>query len=454
MKRIGIFIDHDIIVRHFIKSDVLSSLSDEYIVHYIFPENHKRVTTDVSKLGLENVDFVKVDSKRNSLIRSLYLVTALKNIRKRTGRDRDAITAFYRQLRGPFWFRVFWIMSSRICFFWYARYKTREIGENVDLDQIVQKYHFDVIIHPTVLDGLFVTDLITLGRRHQIPTVYLMNSWDNPSTKAVMLGVPDRLLVWGEQTKKHAIKFLGMTEEAIICAGAAQFQIYARSPRVSRATYRESIKTDTSTTLICYAGSSRGLNEMEHLKFLDDALAKTRVRCKIVYRPHPWKWINPHERFFDDYRFRNICLDPYSVESYRARWNQENLQIDLCDYEHTNILLRSIDGLISPLSTILLEAAILGLPIAVYRPEVTAEFGGTFSTDIHRIAFSEFYDIIQPVICENETDLWSGILDLIKQSNDLHFRESLKKKTKFFVEPSTKDYSKVLRDTIYGLTLT
>ena len=66
MKRIGIFIDHDIIIRHFIKSDVLSSLSDEYIVHYIFPENHKRVSTDVSKLGLENVDFVKVDSKRNS----------------------------------------------------------------------------------------------------------------------------------------------------------------------------------------------------------------------------------------------------------------------------------------------------------------------------------------------------------------------------------------------------
>ena len=451
MKRIGIFIDHDIIVRHFIKSGVLSSLSDKYIVHYIFPENHKRVSTDVSKLGLENVDFVKVDSKRNSLIRSLYLVTALKNIRKRTGRDRGEITAFYRHVRGPFWFWIFWILSSRICFFWYARYKTHQIGENVALDQIIQKYQFDVIVHPTVLDGLFVTDLISLGRKHQIPTIYLMNSWDNPSGKAMLLGEPDRLLVWGEQTKKHAIRFLGMAEESVICAGAAQFQVYARSPRISRATYRESVETDTSTTLICYAGSSRGLNEMEHLKLLDDALSRSRVRCKIVYRPHPWKWINSHERFFDDYRFRNICLDPYSVESYGSSWNQENLQIDLCDYEHTNILLNSIDGLISPLSTILLEAAILGLPIAVYRPEVATEFRGAFSTGIHRIAFSEFYEIIQPVICENKTDLWSSILDLIEQSNDLHFRESLKKKTTFFVEPSTRDYSKILKNTIDGV---
>ena len=190
---------------------------------------------------------------------------------------------------------------------------------------------------------------------------------------------------------------------------------------------------------------------MKQLSLLDTALAKTRVRCKVVYRPHPWKWIHPDERFFDDYGFRNIYLDPYSVEGYRARWKKENLQIDLCDYEHTNILLRSIDGLMSPLSTILLEAAIFGLPIAVYRPEVVAEFRDAFSTDIHRIAFSEFYDIIKPVICENETHLWSSILNLIEQSNDIYYRESLKKKTKFFVETPTNNYSKVLQDTLHSL---
>ena len=35
-----------------------------------------------------------------------------------------------------------------------------------------------------------------------------MNSWDNPSTKRSLIGNPDWLFVWGEQTKKHAEKFV------------------------------------------------------------------------------------------------------------------------------------------------------------------------------------------------------------------------------------------------------
>ena len=38
------------------------------------------------------------------------------------------------------------------------------------------------------------------------------------------------------------------------------------------------------------------------------------------------------------------------------------------DYEDTNIVLKSVDGVISPLSTILLEALIVGKPIICFMP--------------------------------------------------------------------------------------
>src|SRR5438034_390593 len=71
----------------------------------------------------------------------------------------------------------------------------------------------DVIVHPTVLEGLFVSDLIRWGRAHGVPTVYLMNSWDNPAVKAVAVGAPDRLVVWGEHSKQVAHERLGVPLE-------------------------------------------------------------------------------------------------------------------------------------------------------------------------------------------------------------------------------------------------
>ena len=44
---IGIFIDHDIMIRHFIHSKVFSKLSRKHNVDFIFPpQGHKRVSLD------------------------------------------------------------------------------------------------------------------------------------------------------------------------------------------------------------------------------------------------------------------------------------------------------------------------------------------------------------------------------------------------------------------------
>ena len=46
-----------------------------------------------------------------------------------------------------------------------------------------------------------------------------MNSWDNPSTKQAVIGHPDWLLVWGQQTYDHSIKYLNMEKNRVIQFG-------------------------------------------------------------------------------------------------------------------------------------------------------------------------------------------------------------------------------------------
>ena len=72
----------------------------------------------------------------------------------------------------------------------------------------------------------FVNDILEVSKNIGIPNIFLINSWDNPSTKSLMYGYPDRLFVWGEQTMKHANHFLNIPKKNIIISGAAQFEIY------------------------------------------------------------------------------------------------------------------------------------------------------------------------------------------------------------------------------------
>ena len=46
-----------------------------------------------------------------------------------------------------------------------------------------------------------------------------MNSWDNPAGRSFCTGSPDKLVVWGEQTKIHAKDFMRLHEKQIECFG-------------------------------------------------------------------------------------------------------------------------------------------------------------------------------------------------------------------------------------------
>ena len=82
------------------------------------------------------------------------------------------------------------------------------------------------MIHPSVLEGSYIDDVIFYGKKIKKPVIVIMNSWDNPLTKRSVVNKDYYLLVWGKQTKSHAINYMGLDERRVIEFGAAQFDLY------------------------------------------------------------------------------------------------------------------------------------------------------------------------------------------------------------------------------------
>ena len=79
-----------------------------------------------------------------------------------------------------------------------------KLGINKEIEDIISIDNPDLIIHPSFLHGYYINDLFRASRKFKVPFIILANSWDNCCTNAFSSGIPDKLIVWGEQAKVHA----------------------------------------------------------------------------------------------------------------------------------------------------------------------------------------------------------------------------------------------------------
>ena len=72
------------------------------------------------------------------------------------------------------------------------------------------------MLHPTVLDGIYCNDLALLSKNYNYKTIFIINSWDNPSSKNILFNPPDLLLVWGKQTKYDAKHYMNLEAKKLL----------------------------------------------------------------------------------------------------------------------------------------------------------------------------------------------------------------------------------------------
>lgn len=456
-KKVLIFIDYDMLIRHFVLSGVFRELESAYEVKYVFHSDSssakRSIHHDVKSLNLTNAVSFHLPRKRMGMWDHLYCPTILHRLR---GSDyyRDRLDLF-RELRSPKWVRRYEYLSQPGIFQAYSWLFRKVQGVYQPLLDFVRSERPDIVLHPTILQGFFINELVPICREMKVPFVCLMNSWDNPAQKASATGHPDKLVVWGEQTRQHALKYMKMPAEDICMFGAAQFQIFRKPVTETDAELRAMFKVPAGKRILLYGGTSKSVAESEHLKIIDDAIESGAIPdCHVIYRPHPWRGgLTSQETDFFSCNFRHVTMDPFMETYYRKAVQTDFKGFDLADYEVTRRLLHLVDAVTSPLSTILLEAVIHEKPVQILSASehVDPQAKSLYETATRQIHFADLAG--EGVLrCKSAAEIPEGCRQLLQLAGDPEARAKLRQLARHFVVMDGPTYGERLLALVDGMT--
>ncbi len=408
-----VFIDHDIMCRHFLLNHALEPLAKALDVRLVFPEGGKRMKLDPATLQLDApFDTLPIDARRQQYWHWLLFADQLA---LRPGRQEAAVRRMRRRAVGWKAATLLTIAGLPGVELLFKRLMARRLAArpNVALDALLDRERPDVVFHPTVLDGVFVNDLVAACRARRIPLIFAINSWDNPSTKRATVGVPDWLLVWGPQTNRHARRFMHLDPARVVSFGAAQFDAFAAEPRVTRDDFAAENDVDPMTKIVLFAGSNSFTDEVATLTALDEAIADGRLpRTSIVYRPHPWGLGGRGGDRIAKAAWTHVKVHK-PMRAYVTAIAEGAAGMTLPDYRDTHDLLSSVDAVVSPLSTILVEAMLHGKPVAVFTPQGEAGSELLTNTMLPMLHFEEFLAVKEVARASTQTDLLAVLQHLL-----------------------------------------
>ena len=131
------------------------------------------------------------------------------------------------------------------------------------------------------------------------------------------------------------------------------------------------------------------------------------------------------------------------MNSYLKSLKEKGYHLTFPDYSDTHVVLSHADYVISPLSTILIEAGIHGKPIMCFLPleDIKAKHFQTVHNLPH---FREFQENKEVIVAKNRKELIEKVYFLIKNSKDLEFKKRIQKACEYYVSAYSESYKKRL----------
>jgi len=237
----------------------------------------------------------------------------------------------------------------------YAR-----INDN-SFDSHFEKYSPDCVFVPNMMSNEDYR-LIKASRRHRVVSIGMPKSWDNFTSKTFFNIFPDWIMVQNQIMKNQASDLFGYPQNRLLVVGFPQFDIYAGSVRRPRADFFQDCGLDPEKKTILYAaaGSQLAPHDEQVLSGLIQDIESDPVlrnRMQILVRPHP-KYDFREDVVTLKKEFVSVDYPGTIRGSKRAHWEFRDT-----DVERLFESLYFSDILISTISTLNLEAAILNKPL-------------------------------------------------------------------------------------------
>jgi hypothetical protein len=205
-----------------------------------------------------------------------------------------------RQLRlAPRWGRWLfptrlgrWLVSSNSVLAAFRRWEAH-LPASRKLMRQIRDENPDVVIGCPFLYRLSAdVEYIRAAQKLGIPTISVVASWDNLTTKGPFALLTDAVFVWNDGLAKEASLVHAIPRDRLVSTGAPKFDHYFElEPSVSREEFCSHVGLDPSRPYLLYIGSSRQVagDETGFVQELTSALEEDprTAPLQVLVRPHP-----------------------------------------------------------------------------------------------------------------------------------------------------------------------
>lgn len=235
-----------------------------------------------------------------------------------------------------------------------------------EFDAILNAHPFDVVITSNYGTEPMESRLIRAARRAGVPSIAIVPSWDNLTSKGVIGAMPDHLSVWNETMLDEALKLYDFTPEQVHVTGALQFDHHLAAARAEPGPVPQAIPPGAPLLLYATITPKYFRFNIEVVEVALEQIAKGALPTDthVVIRLHPQVLYDPV--YGDD-------LSAYS----RLEEQNENVHLSVpkivecgslkapapSDFNELIALLRRADAVLAPASTVALDAAAVDSPM-------------------------------------------------------------------------------------------
>jgi hypothetical protein len=314
---------------------------------------------------------------------------------------------------------------------------------NRSLLEKIKQVHPDIVIFPSSAYDPIGLDLIRISKEIGFRTLFLVDNWDNLSSKSVFWKLPDFLAVWGEQSKLHATNIQEMPAERVFIIGTPRFQKYYDIEFVKE-------RSRFNFPYILFCGCNLPFDELSTLKQLDYIVSKHSdvfKNTKILYRPHPWR--APRECFdlFNKLDFKKVEIDPQVADAYYRKGNSKEFLPDLNYYP---ILLKNALFVVGPLTTMLIESLICGKEVLALAYDDGVHISSPHNAYRYYPHFRGIDRIKGLFLCEKIKEIEGDILGMMMREEKTDLFE-IRKSLQYFVFNDSESYANRLKQIVDGI---
>lgn len=411
MSRLLVLLSHSLHVRNFLASGCLEAMAARgHRVTLLVPRNlmaELARTTGLSRVAERVLPMEPyVGGRVRARLRASLRVASFVH--------RRGLKTYQHKIklnRAP-WFRLQVALYRLVQRNWDLERLARRIevcvGPRRAAPRLIREVHPDLFFYSTLIHEGADVELLKAARALRIPSVAFPASWDTLTSKGFFLVPPDYLLVWGEQSVRHAVEYHGFAPERVFATGAPHLDIYgpgiAAEPRDLFLSRRG---IDPAKRVILFAGTTISYWEDEplQLRALADAVASGELKdCIVWYRPHP------RRAYRDVLALRDLPYVYVDDQVIRQKTTgAASYSTRLEDLLHYRSLLEASEGLITAFSTMIIEAALLG------KPSLVVGFGRSDGTSARLIEHSEYEHSLEVLrtpgvtLCGSMEELKQGV---------------------------------------------